>query len=104
LSFKVVLNQGISRRCHGFDSSFSNSDFCEINYEAVNDRYQNLQPLVTRDAYFNALKGYVPAIPDSLDLEEPPRPAFPLRKVMEVAERLYANIVDRNRAEKKRRT
>jgi hypothetical protein len=59
---------------------------------------------VTRDAYFNALKGYVPMIPDSLDLEEPPRPAFPLRKAMEVAERLYAKIVDRIRSKKAERT
>ncbi len=53
---------------------------------------------MTRDAYFNAFKGYVPTIPDSLDLEKPPRPAFTLRKAMEVAERLCAKIVDIIRA------
>ena len=76
--------------------------FREINHEAVNYHYQSLQPLVTRDAYFNAFKGYAPTIPDSLDLEKPPRPAFTLRKAMEVAERLCAKIVDRIRAKNKR--
>ena len=64
--------------------------FRRINYDAVKNHCQNVQPLVKQDAYFKALRGYVPAIPDSLDLEEPPSPVFPLMKAMEVAERLYA--------------
>ena len=104
VEFNVVLKQGISRRdAMALIHHSSAVIFREVNHEAVKYHYQSLQPLVTRDAYFNALKGYVPTIPDSLDLEEPPRPAIPLRKAMEVAERLYAKIVDRIRAQKAER-
>ena len=103
VEFNVVVKQGISRREAMALIHHSSAVICrEISYEVVKDQCQSLQPLVTRDAYFNALKGYVPMIPDSLDLEEPPRPAFPLRKAMEVAERLYAKIVDRSRAKAER--
>ena len=76
--------------------------FREINCEAVRDHVQHLQPLVTRDAYFQSLKEYAPVIPDSLDLEEPPRPPFNLRKAMEMSEKLYAKIVDRIRTKKQK--
>ena len=103
VEFRVVLRQGISRRdAMALIHHSSAVIFREISYGVVKDQCQSLQPLVTRDAYFNALKGYVPMIPDSLDLEEPPRPAFPSRKAMEVAERLYAKIVDRIRARKQK--
>lgn len=76
--------------------------FREINCEAVRDHVQHLQPLVTREAYFQSLKEYAPVIPDSLDLEEPPRPPFNLRKAMEMSEKLYAKIVDRIRTKKQK--
>jgi len=72
--------------------------FRAINCEAVRAHCQNLQPLVRREAYFNSLKSYAPIIPDSMDLEEPPRPPFNERRVMEVADKLYAKFVDRIRA------
>jgi len=43
-------------------------------------------------------KNYNPVIPDSLDLEEPPRPALNMDKAIELAEGMYAKIVDRIRA------
>ena len=76
--------------------------FREINCEAVRDHVQHLQPMVTREAYFQSLKEYAPVIPDSLDLEEPPRPPFNLRKAMEMSEKLYAKNVDRIRAKKQK--
>jgi len=99
VEFRVVLKQGISRRDAMALIHHSSAVICrEISYEVLKDQCQSLQPLVTRDAYFNACKGYVPTIPDSLDLEKPPRPAFTLRKAMEVAERLCAKTVDIIRA------
>ncbi len=79
--------------------------FREIKFEALSEYTQNLQPMVTREAYFNLLKNYNPVIPDSLDLEEPPRPALNMDKAIELAEGMYAKIVDRIQAnnQKKRR-
>ena len=101
--FKVMLRAGSSRReSMALIHHASAVIFREINCEAVRDHVQHLQPMVTREAYFQSLKEYAPVIPDSLDLEEPPRPPFNLRKAMDMSEKLYAQIVDRIRAKKQK--
>ena len=72
--------------------------FRDIKFEALNEHTQNLQPMVTREAYLSLLKDYKSVVPDSLDLEEPPRPALSMNKAMDLAEGMYAHIIDRIRA------
>ena len=98
----IVLNAGISRREATARIHHSSAVlFREINFEALSEHTQSLQPIVTRKAYLNLLKDYSPVAPDSLDLEEPP---LNMNRAMEFAEGMCAKIVDIIRANKSKKT